>query len=299
MSYRCGYVALLGAPNAGKSTLLNTFLGDKIAIVTAKPQTTRDNIQGILTLSNAQLIFVDTPGLHSTGKKFNQMMVDRALSAMKDADVAYFVVDSQKGIAAQWESFFREILADINIPVFLVLNKADLVSAQILQEREKKYEKWRGFDFVAHTSALYSQTLHGLLKKTLDCLPLSPPLYPQDMISDTTERFFVREIIREKLFEFLHDELPYSCAVQVEEFREQDERKDFIYAVIVVENQSQKKIVVGKKGEKLKKIGSLARHEIEETLGRKVFLELWVKVKKNWTKNPRFLKELGYWNGKL
>ena len=296
MEHRCGYVALVGAPNAGKSTLMNALLGDKVAIVTSKPQTTRDNIQGILTLSFAQIIFTDTPGLHCSGKKFNQLMIDRAVQALQDADMAYFLVDAAKGVPKHWHAFFKEILGTIKIPVFLILNKADLVSAEALQKREEEYRPWKEFEYINHISALYPQTIQEMLRKTLDYLPPSPPLYPPDMISDTTERYFVRELIREKMFELLQDELPYSCAVEVEEFREHDDRKDYIYAHIYVENNSQKKIVIGKNGEKLKMIGSLARKDIEEYLDKKVFLELWVKVKKNWTKNPGFLKQLGYWN---
>ncbi len=298
MEHRCGFVALIGAPNSGKSTLLNSLLGDKLAIVTSRPQTTRDNTLGILTLSSAQIIYVDTPGIHMAGKRFNRIMVEGALKALEDADMAYFIVDAAKGISPAWHTFFKEILTPVKTPVFLLLNKADLVDENVLQQRKEEFMQWKDFTYVDYISAVYPQSLHNMLRKTLELLPPSPPLYPDDIISDTTERFFVREVIREKLFEELHDELTYSCAVEIEEFREQEEEKDFIYAVIYVETQAQKKIVVGRKGKKLKKIGMQARQDIEKYLEREVFLELWVKVEKNWSKNPRFLKKLGYGDGK-
>ncbi len=292
--FKCGYVSIIGYPNAGKSTLLNAILGEKVAIVTPKPQTTRNNITGILTKDNYQIIFLDTPGIHKNNKKFNKNLINIALSSLNHTDIVYFIIDSKKGIPENSEKIFIEILSKVKQPIFLLLNKIDLVSQDSINKLENKYCNLIEIKEVLKISAKKNENLDILIEKTVKYLPESPPLYPKDYLSTQTDRFFAEEVIREKAFLYLKKELPYSIAVQVEEFKERNNGTIYILAFIYVEHPSQRKIVIGEGGKMLKKIGESARKELEICFNAKIFLELWVKVKRNWTKNDRFLKEFGY-----
>lgn len=290
----CGYVTIVGCPNAGKSTLMNLLVGDKVAITTPKPQTTRDNITGILTENNRQIVFMDTPGIHHSTKLLNRNLVDYAVMAMDDGDLIYFLVDVKEGIADNIKEEFREMIKKVRVPCFLVLNKTDLASPEEVAKCREEFSAWRDFDDIFEISALDGENTKALLKQTEHFIPEGPYLYPEDYLTDRDERFFVSEIIREKIFLLLKKEVPYATAVVIEQFEEREDGKDYIYAQIYVETPSQKQIVVGHKGSVLKKIGSLARKDIEHFLDRKVYLEIWIKVKRKWSNNSYVLNELGY-----
>ncbi len=289
---RCGFVALVGRPNVGKSTLLNALVGEKISIVTPKPQTTRHRINGILTLDGTQLVFVDTPGLHQRGRKALNAALNRtALASLSDVDVVLFVVE-----AGRWtdedEAVLRH-LQGVRAPVGLVLNKVDRVAdrSRLLPELQKLAER-REFAFVVPLSARRRDNLDALIGEVQRRLPESPFLYPDDQPTDRSERFLVAEVVREKLVLALHDELPYELTVEVERF-ERDGRLLTLGAVIWVAKTSHKGIVIGRGGHTLKHVGEKARLELEERFGEKVHLQLWVKVKEGWHESERLLRSLG------
>ncbi|MEW6300800.1 MAG: GTPase Era [Thermodesulfobacteriota bacterium] len=292
--YRCGFIAIVGRPNVGKSTLLNTLVGAKVAIVTPKPQTTRTRLLGIKTLPHAQLIFVDTPGIHRhPGSLLNQRMVETALRALQDTDCAAFVVDAQQGITREDEDIAGN-LRSLRTPIVAVVNKIDLVKkgellpvmervAGLLPERE-----------VVPVSAVTGENLEELQKVLIAALPVGPALYPGDELTDQSERVIAQEIVREQLFLHTHQEVPYATAAVVEEFAEKPEKNLLVIkAVIYVERPSQRAIVIGERGSRLKQIGQAARLQLEAFFGCKVFLELFVKVAKGWTNSPGMLNELG------
>jgi GTP-binding protein Era len=290
---QCGYVAIIGRPNVGKSTLLNCLLGEKISIISSKPQTTRWQILGIKTLENAQIIYVDTPGMHREEKRaMNRYMNRVATSVIHDADVIIFMVD---GLAWRDEDeLVLENLQESTKPVILVINKIDLLKdkSALLPRIEKLKER---FDFVQiiPISALEADHTSELEKDIVALLPESLPLFPSEQLTDKSIRFLAAEIIREKLIQSTEEELPYTTTVEIEQFQEGDKLTE-ISAVIWVERDGQRVIVIGKKGAKLKKIGIQARREIEKLVGGKVFLRLWVKVKKQWTDDDKALRSLGY-----
>jgi len=292
--FKAGFISVLGRPNVGKSTLFNSILGEKIAIVSEKPQTTRNRILGIRNTENSQLIFIDTPGIHHGKSALNQRMVSTAIESGKDADVLLFLVDASAPVVEEDRQMVRSLKGSKGIP-FLVINKIDLVRKESLLPIMDQYRKLHPFEGIIPVSALTGEGVSLLLEEILKVLPESPPYYPEDMITDQTERFIVAEIIREKVIHHSYQEIPFSTAVSIESFDERPE-KDLVVikATIHVERDSQKQIVIGKGGQKLKKIGETARKEIETFLGRKVFLELWVNVEKNWTRDPRALDRLGY-----
>lgn len=292
--YRCGFIAIVGRPNVGKSTLLNTLVGAKVAIVTPKPQTTRTRLLGIKTLPHAQLIFVDTPGIHRhPGSLLNQRMVETALRALQDTDCAAFVIDAQQGITREDEDIAGN-LRSLRTPIVAVVNKIDLVKkgellpvmervAGLLPERE-----------VVPVSAVTGENLEELQKVLIAALPVGPALYPGDELTDQSERVIAQEIVREQLFLHTHQEVPYATAAVVEEFAEKPEKNLLVIkAVIYVERPSQRAIVIGERGSRLKQIGQAARLQLEAFFGCKVFLELFVKVAKGWTNSPGMLNELG------
>jgi GTP-binding protein Era len=292
--HRCGFVAIVGRPNVGKSTLLNALVGAKVAIVTPKPQTTRTRLLGIKTLPRAQLIFVDTPGIHHhPGSLLNQRMVERALRTLQETDCAAFVIDAQQGITAEDERIATS-LATLRLPVIGVVNKIDLMTkggllplleraARLLPERE-----------IVPVSAVTGENLEELQNTLMAALPVGPALYSSDELTDQSERVLAQEIVREQLFLHTHQEVPYATAVVVEEFTEKAEKSLLlIRAVIYVERPSQRAIVIGERGARLKQIGQAARLQLEAFFGCKVFLELFVKVAKDWTNNPDILRELG------
>lgn len=291
--FRSGFVAIVGRPNVGKSTLLNRILGEKIVITSDKPQTTRNRIQGIHNLPGGQIVFIDTPGVHRARSRLNRFMVETALAAIKEVDVVLFLVEADAEPAEQ-EKIITEILAGTGTPVFLVINKTDLVEKERLLERIAAYVRLFPFREIVPVSALTGDGVERLVELIFASLPEGPAYFPDDILTDLPERFVVAEIIREKVFRLTRDEIPYSVAVTVDSFKERADGLVAISASIIVERDSQKGIVIGRRGEMLKKIGSQARQEIEGLLDARVFLELFVKVRKDWSENPRLLKELGY-----
>ena len=292
--YRCGFVALVGRPNVGKSTLLNTLVGAKVAIVTPKPQTTRNRIIGIKTLPQAQLIFVDTPGIHRhPGSLLNQRMVEAALYVLKETDVVLFLVDAQRGVIPADEEIAQR-LSSARVPVVVVVNKIDLVSRTALLPLLERLATLLPERDIVPVSALTGENTAELLNTIIAALPVSPALYPSDELTDQSERVLAQEVVREQLFLHTQQEIPYATAVVVEEFSEKPEKQVLlIRAVIYVERSSQRAIIIGDRGSRLKQIGQAARLQLEAFFGCKVFLELFVKVAKGWTNNLAMLKELG------
>ncbi|MBU0486054.1 MAG: GTPase Era [Proteobacteria bacterium] len=292
---KSGVVALVGSPNVGKSTLLNSLLGQKISIVSPKPQTTRNRILGIINGPDHQIVMLDTPGIHQAHNQLNIEMVKIAMDTLSEVDVVLFIVDAtfplpQKNPeATKW-------LAEIKKPAILVLNKIDLLSREKLLPILKIYQELYPFTAIIPLSALNNDGTDILLQELLAILPEGPRLYPEDIPTDATERFIVAEIIREKIFLLIGQEIPYATAVVIDRFHEDEERGLVtIDATIFVEKASQKGIIIGNKGSKLKQIGKAARHDIEVLLAQQVMLKLWVKIKKNWTKDTKFLRdELGF-----
>jgi GTP-binding protein Era len=292
--HRSGFVAVIGKPNVGKSTLMNVYLGQKIAIVSEKPQTTRHRIRGILTRPDAQIIFVDTPGIHQPRHKLGEFMVETATKAIPDADVVLFMVDVSEMPTAEDEQIAQLIEEHGKAPVILVLNKADLLPPEKVQPHCDAY-----FNLVKHDEwMMISATRGDNLKKLLDMvvarLPQGPRYYPSDQLTDQTMRFIVAELIREQVLRFVHQEVPHAVAVAVEEWEQRREDLTYIEAHIFVEKDSQKGIVIGQGGRMLKRIGRAAREEIERLVGNRVYLDLWVKVRKKWRKDEKELRRLGY-----
>jgi len=293
MSHRSGYVSLLGRPNVGKSTLLNRIIGQKVAIVSPRPQTTRNRITGIKTMPGCQIIFIDTPGIHRPFHRLGELMVRTAMGTVQDTDITvYMVLPVMPGERE------REVIERVVSPArrnILVINKTDTVKKDILLPIIDAYARMAGFDEIIPVSALTGDGVDDLLETLRKYLPEGPPLYPEDMTSDQIERFLVSEIIREKVMLMTRDEIPYSVAVEVLQW---DERSaDGIIRVeanIYVERESQKGIIVGSRGNMLRRIGTSARKEIEDIFGTRFFLSLWVKVKKKWRENISFLREIGY-----
>ncbi len=287
--HRAGYAALIGKPNVGKSTLINALLGQKISIVTHKPQTTRHRVLGILSEDDFQLILLDTPGVIQPKYGLQRAMMKSVSGATQDADVLVFIVDATR---EKIDTQTLEILA--GKPTILAVNKLDLVSQDQLLPLVQSYSEESEFEEVIPISALKGKNLDRLLTAIVDRLPPGPPLYPKDVVSEHPERFFVAEIIREKIFQQFRQEIPYSCQVNVVSFEERKQDKTLIHADIVIERESQKGILIGKKGAALKRIGSLARIDIEDFLGEPIFLKLFVKVRTDWRNREAFLKSYGY-----
>lgn len=304
-NFVAGFVAIVGRPNVGKSTLMNHLLGQKLSITSRKPQTTRHRIHGILTDQNAQFVFVDTPGIHSNVvRAINERMNASALSALTGVDVVLFVVDSTKWV--EDDLLVLEKLADTNLPIVLVINKADTIKdkAKLLPVIQ---EFGASFDFadIVPVSALKGQNLDTLLTVVKRHLPRQPPIFDADMITDKSERFLASEIIREKIMRLSGDEVPYDLTVQIDNFKDEDAHTDpktgkkrractFIDATIFVERAGQKAIVIGEKGSRIKQVGIDARTDMEKLFDRKIMLTLWVKVKKGWSDDERALNSLGY-----
>ncbi len=297
-AFRSGFVAIMGIPNVGKSTLLNRIMEGHFAIVTEKPQTTRTVIRAIKNLEHAQIIFIDTPGIHSSQKAFNKILIQTAKNACKEADVILALIPAYAGRNEDNEFLFS-LLEDIpDIPKIIALNKIDRIQESQLKEIMASLAPNFPVNGIYPISALLGAGVDELINGLVELLPESPPLFPQDMETDMTERFFASEIIREKIFQLLKEEIPYEIAVEIEQFKEEEEKNMLIIsAVIHVNRESQKRIIVGKNGELIKKIGMLARKDLEEFFQIHVFVELWVRVSRNWMKNPRMLKELGILTG--
>lgn len=293
-SFKSGFISILGRPNVGKSTLFNRLLGDKIAIIAEKPQTTRNRILGIKHVEGGQLIFLDTPGIHPGRSELNQRMVRTAIASGRDADVLLFLIEAAFPLVEKDQKMIESLRGSKGVP-FLVINKMDLVKRKNLLPIIDQYQRLHHFKEIIPISAMTGEGTDILINEILKVLPESPPYYPEDMITDQTERFWVSERVREKVIHLTYQEIPYSTAVTIEEFKEHSEKNlVIIKATIHVERDSQKKILIGKGGEKMKRIGEAARKEVEAFLGARVFLELWVTVEKNWTQNPQALDRLGY-----
>jgi len=296
-TFRAGYVAIVGEPNVGKSTLLNALLGQKISIVTPKPQTTRHKILGILSGENYQIVFLDTPGIIKPRYRLQEVMVEAARSAIEDADVVLLMIDVTEVDTSTVEERYSHLILlvrPLQKPVLLLLNKIDLIRKSELLPMIDAFVKVYPFREIIPISALKADGVDDLREALMQFLPEGPPFYPPDIVSGQTERFFVSEIIREKIFQKFREEIPYSTAVQVVEFREREKGKDFISAEIYVERDSQKAILIGREGRALREVGFDARREIEEFLGREVYLELHVKVREKWRDSDAWLKRLGY-----
>lgn len=285
-----GYVTIIGRPNVGKSTFLNRVLETKLCITTSKPQTTRDRILGIWNSSDAQIIFLDTPGIHIPDKALNRYMLDKALSTIEDADMVLIMADPLETVQKLGEVV--SFAAGQDKETFLVLNKADILSEAAAFSKLQELGQVHRFAYTCCISSTLGTGIDELLYEIKRHLPEGPQYFPDDMITDAPERFLCKELIRENVFALTHKEIPYAAAVEIEEFRE--EEPVYIRAVIHVERQSQKGIVIGSHGRMLKDIGMRSRQEIERLLGCNVFLELFVRVTKDWSKDPKSLRELGY-----
>ncbi len=292
--FKSGFISILGRPNVGKSTLFNRLLGDKLAIVAEKPQTTRNRILGIKNMEGGQLIFLDTPGIHQGRSELNERMVRTAMASGRDADILLFLIEATSPLLEKDQKVIEFLRGSSGVPI-LVINKIDLVKRKNLLPIMDQYQKLHPFKEILPVSAFTGEGIDILLDEMMEVLPESPPYYSEDIITDQTERFWVSEIIREKVIHQSYQEIPYSTAVTIEEFKEHPEKNlVVIKATVHVERDSQKKILIGKGGQKLKKIGEAARKEAEVLLGTRIFLELWVNVEKNWTQDPRALNRLGY-----
>ncbi len=292
-SFKCGFVAIIGAPNAGKSTLLNHILGQKIAITSKKPQTTRDRILGIANNKESQIIFLDTPGIHKATTLLNRKIVEQAIQAVKDVDLIILMKDvsSKKGKDAE-ELIIRQLNQE-NKDVILVLNKIDLIKKAAILPIIEQSKSIFNFKSVIPASAKKGLQIDQLILEIEKILPKGPPLFPQDMFTDISERFLVQELIREKIFRLTGMEIPYSTAVTIDSFKNR-KKVIHIHATIHVNRNSQKGIILGKKGTMIRNIGEKARFDIEKMTNSKVFLELFVRVTKDWTRNERHLNEFGY-----
>ncbi|MBV6422182.1 MAG: GTPase Era [Ignavibacteriaceae bacterium] len=296
-NHRTGYAAILGLPNSGKSTLLNALLGQKLSIITAKPQTTRKRILGILSEEDYQIIFLDTPGILSPSYLLQEKMMEDVKTSLDDADVILLVIDVDEdplGEILLNQEFISESVLKSSKPKLLVINKVDLSNQEKVSELLKHFEKRKSFEEIIPISAALNFNIQRVKEEIIRFLPEGPKLFPDDQVTDANERFFVSEIIREKILEHYRDEIPYSSEVLIIEFKEREEGKNFISAEIVVERDSQKAIIIGKGGTAIKKLGQAARESIEEFLQKDVFLELRVKVRKKWRSDENLLKSFGY-----
>lgn len=292
-NFRCGYVAIVGRPNVGKSTLLNRILGQKLSITANRPQTTRHRILGVKTITTSQTVYVDTPGIHLGGKRaINRYMNRAATSSMLDVDIVIFVVDQLKW--TEEDDHVLTKLQDVRVPVLLLVNKIDsLKDKELLLPHLATLAEKMSFTQVIPVSAKTGEGVDRLEAEIEKLLPLSSPFFPEDQITDRSERFLAAELVREKLVRSLSQELPYSTTVEIEKFSIENDVRH-IHAVIWVEREGQKGIIIGKQGKQLKRIGELARKDMERSFDSKVFLQLWVKVRQGWSDDERALRSLGY-----
>jgi GTPase len=291
---KVGFVSLIGRPNAGKSTLLNRLVGTKLAIVSDKPQTTRNRILGVRNYPDAQVVFVDTPGIHRPLHRMNVRMVDAALDTIREVDLLGLVVDASES-GGKGQQFVVDLVKDVNVPVFLILNKIDLMKKSRLLPIIDEYSRKASFAEIVPVSAATGDNVDRLERAIVDRLPEGDALYPTDYLTDQPERFFAAEIVREKLLQQMREEIPFSSAVLVDRFEEAEDPKGVLklYCTIVVERDSQKPIVIGRGGEMIKRIGTTAREDLERFFGTRVFLDLRVKVKSEWREDDRVLTDLG------
>lgn len=288
---RSGFVAIVGFPNVGKSTLLNHIIGTKVSIVSPKPQTTRFNIRGVLTQDNYQIVFIDTPGIHDAKSLFNKMMVEEALEALEEVDIILWVVDVTHRLPE--EERLLDIIKKANKPTILVLNKIDLIKKSELLPMIDYFSKLHDFKAIIPVSALKNDGIERIIDELVKLLPEGPFYYEPERVTDLPLSLLVAEIIREKIFQLTYQEIPYSTAVKVEQIKK-DEEKNLLYiqATIFIERDSQKGIIIGKQGQMLKKIGTLAREELEFLLGNRIYLDLWVKTLKDWREKETHIRNL-------
>ncbi|GGA36328.1 GTPase Era [Kroppenstedtia guangzhouensis] len=291
--FKSGFVTLIGRPNVGKSTLLNQVLGQKVAIMSDKPQTTRNKIRGVYTTEEEQIIFLDTPGIHKPKSRLGDWMVQTARETFEEVDVILFLVDAKEGMGPG-DRFIMEQLKAVKTPVFLVVNKIDQVHPDTLLPLIDGYRKVFSFREVVPVSALYGNNTSTLLELIRRELPEGPAYYPSEYVTDHPERFIIGELVREKVLHLTREEVPHSVAVVVEEMKEEEEGRMFVRATIYTERPSQKGILIGKQGSMLKEVGRRARKEIQRLLGSRVYLDLWVKVKKDWPNEEFLLRQFGY-----
>ena len=291
---KTGFISLIGRPNAGKSTLINQILDRKIAITSSKPQTTRTRITGIFTTSDAQMVFIDTPGIHKPKDRLNQYMVEAARSTIYEGDVIFYVVDASVPFGPG-EQFILDCLKDIDVPVFLLLNKIDCMTSEEIMRTIVKWQTRREFAEMFPLSAERGDNVDRLLETVKGYLIEGPNFYPEDAVTDQPERIVMSELIREKILRLTEEEVPHSVAVVIEHMeRDESDDKLIVHAAIYTERQSQKAIIIGKQGQMIKRIGTAARRDIEELLGEKIYLKLWVRVKENWRNREGALHDFGY-----
>jgi GTPase len=294
-AHKSGFVAVIGRPNVGKSTLVNRAVGQKVAIVSRKPQTTRSRILGIVTREDVQIIFVDTPGIHRPRHELGQAMVAVASNAIPDSDVVLFMVDVSTLPTKEDHMIADLIQQHTDAPVILVLNKMDLLSPDLVKPHTEAYWELHPYHHAwMMTTATSGENLDKLLDLVIEALPEGPRYYPGDQVTDQTERLIAAELVREKVLHYVHQEVPHGVAVVVEEFKEREQGLIYIAANVFVEQESHKGILIGKKGRMMRNIGAAAREEIERMTGGKIYLDLWVKVRKDWRRNETEIRRMGY-----
>ncbi|MFJ7732731.1 GTPase Era [Lysinibacillus sp. NPDC097231] len=293
--YKSGFISIIGRPNVGKSTFLNRVIGQKIAIMSDKPQTTRNKVQGVLTTNDSQMIFIDTPGIHKPKHKLGDFMLKVSKNTLREVDVIMFMVNAEQKLG-KGDEFILEMLAGNSTPVFLVINKIDQIHPDELIGIIESYKDRYDFAEIVPISALQGNNVENLLTTLTKYLPEGPQYYPADQVTDHPERFIISELIREKVLHLTREEIPHSIAVVIDKIRRDEENEDKIHvaATIIVERDSQKGIVIGKRGALLKEVGTRARKDIEMLLGSKVYLELWVKVQKDWRNKSTHLRDFGF-----
>ncbi|BBU40244.1 MULTISPECIES: GTPase Era [Aeribacillus] len=291
--FKSGFVSIIGRPNVGKSTFINRVIGQKIAIMSDKPQTTRNKIQGVYTTENSQIIFIDTPGIHKPKHKLGDFMMKVAQNTLKEVDLILFMINAEEGLG-RGDEYIMERLKETDTPVFLVVNKIDRVHPDDLLPLIDQYREKFEFQEIVPISALQGNNIETLLGQIEAYLPEGPQYYPSDQVTDHPERFIISELVREKVLHLTREEIPHSVAVVVDSIEKRENHAVYIAATIVVERNSQKGIIIGKQGRMLKEIGKRARVDIENLLGSKVFLELWVKVQKDWRNRLSQLRDFGF-----
>ncbi|MFB5759271.1 GTPase Era [Paenibacillus medicaginis] len=291
--FRSGFVAIVGRPNVGKSTLMNHVIGQKIAIMSDKPQTTRNKIHGVYTTPEMQIVFLDTPGIHKRQSRLGDFMNQTALNTLGEVEAVLFLVDASEGMGGG-DRFIAEQLNRVSTPVILVMNKIDKIEPEALLPLIEEYRKLYDFAEIVPISAKMGNNVNRLLEQIDKYLPEGPQYYPEDQVTDHPEQFVIAELVREKILHMTREEIPHSIAVMIEDMRAESNGVVHISAVIYVERDSQKGIIIGKQGAMLKEVGKQARQDIEKLLGSKIFLELWVKVKKDWRNQERVLRDLGF-----
>ncbi|WP_269412167.1 GTPase Era [Lentibacillus daqui] len=291
--FKSGFIAIIGRPNVGKSTFLNHVIGQKIAIMSDKAQTTRNKIQGVLTQHDAQIVFIDTPGIHKPKHRLGDFMVQMAEDTLNEVDAVLFMINAKEGYG-RGDQYIIDRLQQVKKPVFLIINKIDLIQKDDLLPLIELYRRKYNFEEIIPISALQGNNVIHLLEVLKSYLPAGPQYYPEDQVTDHPERFIIAELIREKVLQLTREEIPHSIAVVIENIEKRESNAIFIQATVITERKSQKGILIGKHGKMLKEIGKRARADIEPLLGTRVYLDLWIKVEKDWRNRQNQLRELGF-----